>query len=103
MSIFDSYNHNCIRHIVGASKEKSKKYCSIWIERDDEELYGHDEVKVSVWVLATAWGRYEYVVTVELHVGEEILPAVHIPLIVQAITFPIEFPFATHVHTPIVK
>lgn len=85
------------------AKLMSKKCCSIWIERDDEVLYGHDELKVSVWVLATTWGQYEDVLSVQLHVGTEILPTVRIPLIVQAITFPIEFPFNTHVHAPTVK
>ncbi|XP_060878823.1 uncharacterized protein LOC132951124 [Metopolophium dirhodum] len=81
----------------------SIKRCSIWIERDDEILYGQDEFKVSVWVLATTWGRYEDVVTIELHVGLDILPAIHIPLIIKAITFPIEYPLAKDVHKPTIN
>ncbi|XP_027850429.2 uncharacterized protein LOC114129790 [Aphis gossypii] len=81
----------------------SKKCCSIWIERDDNILNGQDEFKVSIWVLATTWGRYEDVVTIELHVGLDILPVIHIPLIINAITFPIEFPLAKDVHKPTIN
>ncbi|KAL5241988.1 hypothetical protein ACI65C_009398 [Semiaphis heraclei] len=78
----------------------SIKRCSIWIEGDDKISYGQDEFKVSVWVLATTWGRYEDVVTIELHVGLDILPAIHIPLIIKAITFPIEYPLSKDIHKP---
>ncbi|XP_025205925.1 uncharacterized protein LOC112602183 [Melanaphis sacchari] len=81
----------------------TKKCCTIWIERDDKIGYRQDEFKISVWVLATTWGRYEDVVTIELHVGLDILPAIHIPLIINAITFPIEFPLAKDVHNPTIK
>lgn len=77
--------------------------CMIWIEKDDEILTGHDEVRVSVWVLATAWGRYQDTLTIELHVGSDILPAILIPIVVQAITFPIEYPLAIDVHKPTIK
>lgn len=94
-------------HYVDTSKESvtfmSKKCCSIWIENDDEILNGLDEFKVSVWILATTWGRYDDVVIIELHVGTEVLPAIHIPLVIQAITFPIEFPFSKDIHNPTVE
>lgn len=90
---------------AGPSGEKcmSKKCCLIWIEHDDEVLKGQDEVTVSVWVLATAWGRYSDVLTITVHIGTDILPAIHIPLVIKAITFPIEFPFTTNVHRPTIK
>lgn len=75
----------------------------IWIEKDDDTLKGEDEIRVSVCVLATVWGRYQGLLTIELHVDTEILPAVYIPLIVQAITFPIEYPLALNVHKPTIK
>jgi len=99
-------NYNLIYYVDAhgdGTEIASIKRCSIWIERDDEISYGQDEFKVSVWVLATTWGRYEDVVTIELHVGLDILPAIRIPLIIKAITFPIEYPLAKYVHKPTIK
>ncbi|XP_060835603.1 uncharacterized protein LOC132918408 [Rhopalosiphum padi] len=101
---YDYFTSNKIKNTYEDNIEiTSKKCCAIWIERDDEILYGRDEFKVSIWVLATTWGRYEDVVTIELHVGLDILPAIHIPLIINAITFPIEFPLAKDVHKPTIN
>lgn len=86
-----------------SAKSESGNQCSIWVENDDEFLAGKGELSVSVWVLTTTWGRYEDVVTIRFHVGTNVLPAIRIPLSIEAITFPIEFPLATNAHQPTVK
>lgn len=90
-----------------------RKRCAIWLENDEQDvLNGPDGLfKVSVWVLATAWGQYKDVMTIELRVKtgdgdveyDYVLPTVRIPLVVQAVTHPIEFPLAANVHIPTVK
>lgn len=85
-----------------ASPERTRQ-CRIWIEKDDEALSENGTLEVSLWALATTWGRYEDTVSIELHVGADILPAVHIPLVVHAITSPLEFPLSVDVHRPTVK
>lgn len=77
-----------------------KKRCAIRIENDDRVLDGRGELVVSVWATATAWGRYEDVVTVQLRVNDDDLPAVRVPITVVAVTFPIEFPLATGLRAP---
>lgn len=76
----------------------------VWLDpADDRTLDGHDELDVSVWALATAWGRYEDMVTIEIGAGDVTLPTVRVPVVITAVTFPMEFPLAADVREPTVE
>lgn len=77
------------------TEDVSKKHCLIWIEKDNHVLSDlNEQFAVSIWVLVTTWGWYKDTVILEFHVGTKTLPTIRIPLIIQAVTFPLEFPLA---------
>ncbi|XP_050441520.1 uncharacterized protein LOC126846275 [Adelges cooleyi] len=73
----------------------SNTHCVVWLDVVNSELAGQAEFILSVSALATVWGEYEDEVSIELHAGDDVLPAIRIPIAVLAVTYPVEFPLAT--------
>ncbi|XP_050525578.1 uncharacterized protein LOC126896668 [Daktulosphaira vitifoliae] len=73
----------------------SNSYCAVWIDISHSDLPSKKELTISVCTLATVWGQYEDEVLIELHLDDDVLPAVCIPIFILVVTYPIEFPLAT--------